>query len=73
MIVAFLSPFALRMSAVEPNFVNFAIFGKQFEKLVEEILVVVIDHKREFGLICKWSARHFARNYAHCVFAKVPV
>ena len=73
LVVVLLTAFALGMSAVEPQLVHFAILGEEFEELVEEIFVIIVDKKAEFRLVGEWASRHFARYFAHSVFAQIAV
>ena len=72
-IVIPLSAFPLRMSSVEPYFINRTVFSQQFKQLVEEILIVIIHLKLKFSLVGKRAARNFTRNSSFGIFAQVSV
>ena len=55
---------ALGVSSVEPKFINGTVFGKQLEKLVKEILVIVINYKLKLCLVFERASFDFTRNGA---------
>ena len=73
LVVVLLTAFALGVSTIEPQFVHFAILREEFEELVEEIFVIIVDIESEFLLVGKRASGHFAWNFAHGVFTQVAV
>ena len=73
LVVVALTALALGVRAIKPHLVNLAVFGEQFEQLIEEIFVVIVYHKTELRLVGKLTPRHLARYFAHGVFAQVAV
>ena len=72
-VVVGLSAFPFRMCPVEPYFVDRAVFGQDFEELVQEVFVVVVHHELETGLVGKRPSGHFPRDGPCGVFAEVAV
>ena len=61
-VIVGLASLGLRMGTVQPDFRNRAVFGKQFEELVQIILVVIIDIELEFRLVAERTSFHFSRD-----------
>ena len=62
LIIIGLSALAFRVGAVQPHFGNRPVFGKELEKLVQIVFVVVIHIESEPGLVRERSAGHLTRN-----------
>ena len=61
------------MGAVQPHFGNRPVFGKELEKLVQIVFVVVIHIESELGLVRERSAGHLTRNSPQRRLAPVAV
>ena len=68
-----LPAFALGMGTVQPDLGNGAVFGQEFEELVEVVLVIVVQLEAESGLVREWAALHLARDGAHGLGTEVAV
>ena len=73
LIIIGLSSFLFRMCAVQPDFINRPVFREQFEKLVQVILIVIIDIEPESRLVRERASFDFARYGPERRFAEVAV
>ena len=72
-VIVGLASLGLRMGTVQPDFRNRAVFGKQFEELVQIILVVIIDIELEFRLVAERTSFHFSRNGPESRLAQIAI
>ena len=72
-VVVLLAAFSFGMRTVEPDLRHGTVFGQQFEKLVQEVFVVIIHLEREGPLVRKRPTRHLARNGAQRGGASVTI
>ena len=72
-VVILLSAFGLGVCTVEPYFIDRTIFCQDFEKLVHEIFIIVVQFEFKLGLVGKWSSGYFPRDGPFGIFAQVSV
>ena len=72
-IVILLPTLALGVGSVEPDFRHGAVFSEQFEELVKEIFVVIIDLEGKAARVCKRTAGGLAGDGAQACLAAVAV
>ena len=73
LIVIFLTSFSLRMRTIEPYFVNRSVFRQQFEQLVQEIFVIIVQLELEFCLDGERTPGYFPRNGTQRIRTQVTI